>query len=167
MLLLKKTEYYVNDGEHSEKGTNTTKSRTKRKRVRIQKLKYNSYNPKYEPTETKYRGGDFKRSRGLSLSSKIWVLCYCQTIHIKHGRTIFHMVDRCFPIQFLQAKRRELHTIRHEKTYSEMVDDPQIPQYMLDFCTFIVVQFLFLCCLLGQCKCALFINFQRSLLLKK
>ena len=91
-------------------------------------MKYNSYNPKYEPTETKYQGGDFKRSRGLSLSSKMRVLRYSQTIHIKHAKTIFHMIDMCFPIQFLQAKRRELHTIRHEKTCSEVVDDPQIPQ---------------------------------------
>ena len=34
-----------------------------------------------------------------------------QTSQIKHAGTIFHMVDRCFPNQFLQAKRRELTVI--------------------------------------------------------
>ena len=50
----------------------------------------------------------FKRSKVLSYSSKVHVLRSVQTSHIKHAGTIFHMVDRCFPNQFLQGKRREL-----------------------------------------------------------
>ena len=50
----------------------------------------------------------FKRSKVLLLSSKMRVLHSIQTSHIKHAGTIFHLVDRCFPNQFLQAKRREL-----------------------------------------------------------
>ena len=46
------------------------------------------------------RRRDFKRSKGLSLSSNMWVLHSCQTNHIKHAGTIFQMVDRCFPNQF-------------------------------------------------------------------
>ena len=82
----------------------------------------------------------FKRSKVLSLSSKMRVLCSIQTNHIKHAKTIFHMVDRCFSNQFLQSKRTELtvfsitnrsqihqklHSIMHEKTYSGEEDDPQ------------------------------------------
>ena len=50
----------------------------------------------------------FKRSKVLSFSSKVHVLRSIQTTHIKHAGTIFHMVDKYFPNQFLQAKRREL-----------------------------------------------------------
>ena len=36
------------------------------------------------------------------------VLHSCQTNHIKHAETIFQMVERCFPNQFLQIKKKEL-----------------------------------------------------------
>ena len=51
---IKKTKHHVHDGEQSEQETNTTKSGTKVNRERSQKLKYNLYIPKYEPTDTKY-----------------------------------------------------------------------------------------------------------------
>ena len=86
--------------------------------------------------------GHFKRSKGLIVFKNVGILHSSQTNHIIHAGTIFHTVDRCFPNQFLQAKRRELtvfgitpiesqtpqklHSIRHEKNYSEVEDVPQI-----------------------------------------
>ena len=51
---------------------------------------------------------DFRWSNVLSLSSKMQVLHSWQTNHIKHVRTIFQMVERCFRNQFLQIKKKEL-----------------------------------------------------------
>ena len=50
----------------------------------------------------------FRWSNVLSLSSKIWALCSCQTNHIKPTGTIFQMVERCLPNQFLQIKKKEM-----------------------------------------------------------
>ena len=44
---------------------------------------------------------DFRRFNILSLSSKMQALRSCQTNHIKHAGTIFQMVERCIPNQFL------------------------------------------------------------------
>ena len=52
--------------------------------------------------------GHFKRSKGLIVFKNVGILHSSQTNHIIHAGTIFHTVDRCFPNQFLQAKRREL-----------------------------------------------------------
>ena len=73
------------------------------------------------------------------------VLCSCQINHIKHVGTIFQMVERSFPKQFLQIKKKELtdlgithwianvakasHFVRREKTYSEEEGDPLIPHH--------------------------------------
>ena len=51
---------------------------------------------------------DFKRSKGISLSSKVQVLRFYQTDHIRHAGTIFQVVEWCSLNQFLHAKRREL-----------------------------------------------------------
>ena len=63
--VIKKTEHYVHNGEQSEQETNTTKSGAKVNRERIQKLKYNSYNPKYKPTETKYQREEILRGQNI------------------------------------------------------------------------------------------------------
>ena len=87
---------------------------------------------------------DFRWSNVLSFSSKVWVLCFCQTNHIKHAGTIFQMVERCLPNQFLHIKKKELTdlgithgsqtlqklcSIRHEKTYNEEGGDPLISHH--------------------------------------
>ena len=51
---------------------------------------------------------DFRWSNVLSLSSKMRALHSCQTNHIKHARTIFQMVEKCFSNQSLQIKKKEL-----------------------------------------------------------
>ena len=51
---------------------------------------------------------DFRWSNVLSLSSKMRALRSCQTNHIKHAKTIFQTVERCFPNQFLHIKKKEL-----------------------------------------------------------
>ena len=86
---------------------------------------------------------DFRWSNVLSLSSKVRVLRSCQTNHTKHAGTMFQMVERCLPNQFLHIKKKELtdlgithsqtlqklRSIRHEKTYSQEEDDPLIPHH--------------------------------------
>ena len=88
---------------------------------------------------------DFKRSKGLSLSSKVRVLRSCQTNHIKHVGTVFHIVDRLLskPISSSKKKRanhfsalppesqtpQKLHSIKHKKTYNGAKDHPQIPHH--------------------------------------
>ena len=73
----------------------------------------------------------------------------CQTNHIEQAGTIFQMFEQCFPNQFLPKKEKKekekkkssltlalpiesqtlqkLHTIRHERTYSEEEGGPLIP----------------------------------------
>ena len=46
-------------------------------------------------------------SKVLALSSKMRALRSGQTNHIKHAGTIFQMVERCFPNQCLQIKKKE------------------------------------------------------------
>ena len=50
----------------------------------------------------------FRCSNVLALSSKMPALRSCQTNYIKHTGTKFHMVERYFPNQFLQIKKKEL-----------------------------------------------------------
>ena len=50
---------------------------------------------------------DFKRSKGLSVPSKVQVLHSHQINHIRQDGTIFQIFEKCFPNQFLHAKRRE------------------------------------------------------------
>ena len=84
----------------------------------------------------------FRCSNVLALSSKMRALHSYQTNHIKQARTIFQMVGRCFPNQFLPLKKKswltlasptgsqtlqKLHTIRHERTYNEEEGGPLIP----------------------------------------
>ena len=47
----------------------------------------------------------FRCSKVLALSSKLRALRSCQTNHIKHAGTMFQMIERCFPNQFLQIKK--------------------------------------------------------------
>ena len=48
----------------------------------------------------------FKCSKFLALSSKMRALRSCQTNHIKHAGTMFQMIERCFPNQFLHIKKK-------------------------------------------------------------
>ena len=48
----------------------------------------------------------FRCSNVLALSSKMRALRSYQTNHIKQARTIFQMVGRCFPNQFLPLKKQ-------------------------------------------------------------
>lgn len=78
---------------------------------------------------------DFKRSKGVLVSSKVCVLHSCHINHIIHAGTIFQLLENCFPNQLLHAKRREstvfgithqipketleeLHSTKHKQTYN-------------------------------------------------
>ena len=49
----------------------------------------------------------FRCSKFLALSSKMRALRSCHTNHIKHAGTMFQMIERCFPNQFLQIKKKD------------------------------------------------------------
>ena len=49
----------------------------------------------------------FRCSKVLALSSKMRALRSCHTNHIKHAGTMFQMIERCFPNQFLQLKKKD------------------------------------------------------------
>lgn len=64
---IKTIEHYVHDSKQSVQWVNKTKSRAKRKRkYKNQIMKYNSYNTKYEPTETNYLREETLRGLGVS-----------------------------------------------------------------------------------------------------
>ena len=54
-----------------------------------------------------WKSKHFRCSKVLALSSKMRALHSCQTNHIKHARTMFQMIKRCFPNQFLQIKKKD------------------------------------------------------------
>ena len=51
---------------------------------------------------------NFTRSNGLSISSKIRLLCSYKINHMRHANTIFQIFENCFPNQFLKANNREV-----------------------------------------------------------
>ena len=58
--------------------------------------------PKIQAQRNKVRKSKhFKCSKFLALSSKMQALHSCQTNHIKHAKTMFQTIERCFPNQFL------------------------------------------------------------------
>ena len=84
----------------------------------------------------------FKRSIDLTISSKVRLLRSRQINLIKQARTIFQILEECFPSQFHQPKRREatvlgithwipkkLHSTRHKQIYNGVEDDSQFPHY--------------------------------------
>ena len=89
---------------------------------------------------------DFTRSIGLSISSKIRILCSYQINHMRHADTIFQIFENCFPNQFLEANSREAkvlgitHWIPNNKktslhkactqSYSGAKDGPQFPHHI-------------------------------------
>ena len=81
-------------------------------RLQKAKIEIHCVRPEYEPTEIKYQNEDFLKDLDLSLSSKIQLLCSYQTSHSRQTSIIFQIVDRCFPNQFFQAKRRD-NCLRH------------------------------------------------------
>ena len=54
-----------------------------------------------------WKSKHFKCSKFLTLSSKMRALRSCQTNHIKHAGTMFQMIERCFPNQFLHIKKKD------------------------------------------------------------
>ena len=108
---MKKTEYHVHDGEHStlNKEQLQPNQELKERESKNSEIEIHFLHPHIQVHWNKVpKKRYFKRSNGLSFSSKMRVLHSCQTKHIKHSGTIFHMVERCFPNQFVQAKKREL-----------------------------------------------------------
>ena len=51
---------------------------------------------------------DFKWSKGLSTSSKVWLFHSFHTNHIRYPSTKFQTFKESFPYQFCQPKRREM-----------------------------------------------------------
>lgn len=60
-----------------------------------------------DPSNKVPTGKDFTRSNGLSISSKICLLCSYQINHMRHADTIFQIFENCFPNRFLKANSGE------------------------------------------------------------
>ena len=108
-LLFKNVEHHVHDGEHFDQEKIQQVQKINLIECKNLEMEIQFVKPQTRTHLNKVlKRRVFKRSKVLSFSSKVHVLCSVQTSHIKHAGTIFHMVDRCFPNQFLQGKRSEL-----------------------------------------------------------
>ena len=104
---IEKKEHRFHYDEHSVLEENTYNSRSKTTNYRKSKMETHCIKLKIQANWKNYQKLEILRDLKVSLSSRVWILHSCQINHIRQAGTIFQIVERCFPNQFLHAKRWE------------------------------------------------------------